>query len=188
MNENGETRAAIYSLFSQLLYMPRDNVDVLIQAFNEMLGLGQDSVDHEMLEYEYNRLFVGPGHVPCPPYESVYRKDRPLMERGLVMGPSVADVKAMYLQGGLEMSKKFRDLPDHISVELEFMAYLCSRESSSERFVDIEREFFNRHIRVWYRDFLNCIMANTTSSFYLKLAQALEEFLDEERVRFGEKA
>jgi TorA maturation chaperone TorD len=188
MNETGETRAAVYSIFSRLLYMPSNNVDVLIQAFNGMPGLGQDSVDHETLEYEYNRLFVGPGHVPCPPYESVYRKDRPLMERGLVMGPSVADVKAMYLQGGLEISKKFRDLPDHISVELEFMAYLCSMESSSERFVDIEREFFNRHLGIWYHDFLNCIVANTTSSFYLKLARELEEFLDEERVRFGEKA
>jgi TorA maturation chaperone TorD len=188
MNEASETRGAFYSLFSQLLHVPNSNVDAMIQAFNGIPELGQVSVNHETLEYEYNRLFVGPGHVPCPPYESVYRKDRPLMERGLVMGPSVADVKAMYLKGGLEISKNFRDLPDHMSVELEFMAYLCSTESSSEKLVDLEREFFNKHIRVWYRDFLNCIIANTKSPFYLKLAHELEEFLNEESVRFGEKA
>ena len=42
---------------------------------------------------EHLRLFVGPGHVQCPPYEAVYRKDRPVMEKGLVMGPSTTDVR-----------------------------------------------------------------------------------------------
>jgi len=39
------------------------------------------------LRLEYNRLFVGPGALACPPYESVYRRDRPESERGMLMGP-----------------------------------------------------------------------------------------------------
>lgn len=164
---------------------PLDNALKLaeLEGFNQLPA----GADINALEIEYNRLFVGPSHVLCPPYESVYRKDRPLMERGLVMGPSVVDVKRMYLQGDLEISKKFRDLPDHISVELEFMAYLCSRETLNKKLVDVQREFFIKHLGIWYLDFLNCVMVNSKSPFYLMPAHELEEFLNEERLRFSEK-
>ena len=40
---------------------------------------------------EHERLFVGPGPVSCPPYESFWRLDVPVDIRRTLMGPCTAD-------------------------------------------------------------------------------------------------
>jgi len=42
--------------------------------------------DVPVLLEEYERLFVGPGQVPCPPYESFWREDVPVDIRRTLMG------------------------------------------------------------------------------------------------------
>ena len=134
---------------------------------------------------EHLRLFVGPGHIPCPPYEAVHRKDRPDFERGLVMGPSTADVRRAYLAAGLEISKTYTDLPDHISAEMEFMQFLCAEESRLElqgkkeeaaKMKNMQREFHKNHIEPWVADFADCILRSTVSPFYKTAANVLKEF------------
>lgn len=181
------SRAALYGLFSNLFYKPERGMEGLIQAFLEIAERERGgpvevaTSDPEELEIEYNRLFVGPGHVPCPPYESVYRKDRPLMERGLVMGPSTIDVQGMYGEAGLQKSRDFKDLPDHIAVELEFMRYLCAKEAEEGpgRWRSIQARFLDRHIRPWYLEFTECVREHT-AGFYAVLAEELAKFLEEE--------
>ena len=181
------SRAALYDIFSNLFYKPEPGIEGTIRAFLEIAReergepLDITVPDPEKLEIEYNRLFVGPGHVPCPPYESVYRKDRPLMERGLVMGPSTIDVQKRYAKAGLEKSRDFKDLPDHIAVELEFMKYLCIREAEEgpEKWRIMQAEFLKYHIKPWYMEFLDCVKRHG-SGFYAILADELEKFLKEE--------
>ena len=55
---------------------------------------GLDDVP-EILD-KYERLFVGPGQVPCPPYESFWRGDVPVDIRRTLMGPCTADLKRPY--------------------------------------------------------------------------------------------
>ena len=141
------------------------------------------------LAKEHLRLFVGPGHVLCPPYEAVYRKDRPDFERGLIMGPSTADVRRAYLAAGLEISKTYTDLPDHIAAEMEFMQFLCAEEArltqqgNSEEAVKMkimQREFHRKHIEPWIGDFADCVLRSTTSPFYKVTASVLKEFAKSE--------
>ena len=53
---------------------------------------------------EYERLFVGPGQVPCPPYESFWREDVPVDIRRTLMGPCTAELRGLYQELGLEIS------------------------------------------------------------------------------------
>jgi TorA maturation chaperone TorD len=142
---------------------------------------------------EHLRLFVGPGHIQCPPYEAVYRKDRPLLEKGLVMGPSTADVRRRYTEANLAMSKKFTDLPDHIAVEMEFMHFLCAEESKftqqgnpqeSAKIRKMQQEFLNEHLKPWVNDFADCVLRSTNSSFYKRAADLLKAFIEHESEHF----
>ncbi|MGC8696329.1 MAG: TorD/DmsD family molecular chaperone [Conexivisphaera sp.] len=191
--EQARARAALYGLFSVLFLKPEEGAEMdesrralLRIAGCDGDGSGPDAIDLDpgRLEVEYNRLFVGPGHVPCPPYESVYRRDRPLMEWGLVMGPSTIDVRRMYGEAGLAVSSDFMDLPDHVAAELEFMRYLCAMEAEDragrERWRGMQVKFLRSHIMPWYAEFLECVKDSARSKFYVVLADALREFLEEE--------
>jgi TorA maturation chaperone TorD len=185
-------RVAIYHVLSSAFYPPRPDAAVIWATMHNALDLGDveaagPRLDKDQLEIEYNRLFVGPSRVPCPPYESVHRSDRPDMERGLVLGPSVADVKKMYAEAGLAVSADFKDLPDHIAVELEFMYYLCSKEletrtdSPQGMWRDTQRRFFESHLEPWADVFAAKILASTQSPYYRLAANLLRELLQDER-------
>ncbi|MEM0124189.1 MAG: molecular chaperone TorD family protein [Candidatus Micrarchaeaceae archaeon] len=178
-------RAALYEIFSQLFFKPDNRKREAAESFIKIAkadNIEIEDFDPGTLEIEYNRLFVGPGHVPCPPYESVYRKDRPLMDRGLVMGPSAIDVEKRYRQAGLQKSKDFHDLPDHIGVEMEFMGYLCEMEAKdgAKKWRKMQDEFLKLHIKPWYIEFLECIKKHSRSTFYSAAATELKGFIEEE--------
>ena len=136
------------------------------------------------LRLEYNRLFVGPGAPACPPYESVYRRDRPESERGMLMGPSVIDVKKRYSEAGLQINKDFSDLPDHVAVELEFMCFLCAKEAEAGADEEIwkrrQTEFWKFHLNTWIGEFSDRLFKNTKSPFYKASVMFLKEWFEEE--------
>ena len=143
------------------------------------------------LRVEYNRLFVGPGKLPCPPYESVYSADRAEGEKGTLMGPAAMDAKKRYAEAGLEVSKSFTDYPDHIAVELEFMHFLCSKEAEASRgekenWQRKEKEFFEKHIRTWAEVFSDRVLRSTNSLFYKTAASFLKEHVDDEQAFFDD--
>lgn len=205
--EKTNLRSNIYAILALAFSPPRGEVEKLFAAIleaNESLGLSEDVASEGQapkgpsstdLSREHLRLFVGPGHVHCPPYESAVRKDRPKFERGLVMGPSTADVRRRYAAAGLAVSKSYTDLPDHISAEMEFMHFLCAEES---KFRDkgndeeakgrriMERDFLKDHIGPWVSDFADCVLARTNSPFYRAAANLLKEFTQSEVDYFRE--
>jgi TorA maturation chaperone TorD len=76
----------------------------------------------ELLD-EYERLFVGPGPVPCPPYESYWRMDVSLDVRQSLMGPCVGDLRTIYAAMGIEPAADAGELPDYVASEFEALAY-----------------------------------------------------------------
>ncbi len=185
--ERTRARRALYSILSSAFYPPNSEVGEVWKGM--VRASEQEEVAFEPLrdelEIEYNRLFVGPGKVPCSPYESVHRVDRPEMELGLVLGPSTLEVKRMYAEAGVSPAKGFRDLPDHIAVELEFMYFLCGREletqgEETEKWRMMEREFVRSHLTVWVGTFTSKILSSTTSPFYRLSATLLDELVRDE--------
>jgi DMSO reductase family type II enzyme chaperone len=142
-----------------------------------------DNLDAESLygslKGEYTRLFIGPGHLPAPPYESVHRQDVPELERGLVMGRSTVDARRQYAEAGLQLSPDFTDLPDHIAVELEFMYFLCTKEAEAWQVQDgeaalqrraAEHAFLSQHLSKWVPVFCQAVTQATQEEFYRGLA------------------
>jgi DMSO reductase family type II enzyme chaperone len=59
-------------------------------------------------------------------FESVYREGKLLQE-------STFEIARLYYDAGLKLTEAFKLPPDHIAVELEFMAFLCFMEAGAVR-------------------------------------------------------
>ncbi len=115
---------------------------------------------------EYERLFVGPGQVPCPPYESFWREDVPVDIRRTLMGPCTAELKQMYQELGLQISSRSVELPDHIAIELEAMAYALSFDETEP----VARQIFEEHLVQWLPRLCRAVAHEAEQSFYRNLA------------------
>jgi len=150
-------------------------VERLVGALEITRGQAEQAL--QMLEVEYNRLFVGPGRPQAPPYESFYR-DR----WGLVMGPSARDVERRYAEAGLALAPDHRDLPDHVATELGFMAYLTMQEAEAkdeERQPWLEREhlFLQDHLSEWLPLLCRRVKEASQHPFYSALAELTDTFV-----------
>lgn len=126
-----------------------------------------------LLEREYERLFVGPGVVPCPPYESVWRKDRPVHEQGTIMGQCATEVSNLYARLGIQLSLQSNELPDHIAVEWEALAYARQNEATA----DLNKTLLDDHLAIWMPPFCSSVLGNSKLVFYQKLAAVTLECL-----------
>ena len=113
---------------------------------------------------EYERLFVGPAAIPCPPYEAVWRKDRPKHEQGTIMGRSTGEVERIYRDLGLQLRSDQRELADHVAIEFEALAYAWASHA------DTMRRLLVDHLRTWLPAFCASVAVNSRLEFYRALA------------------
>lgn len=134
---------------------------------------------------DYSALFIGPFELPAPPYGSVY-----LEASKTLMGDSTMDAVRMYQMGGVEMDRETqKDMPDHISVELEFMYYLLSQEveagensdgENAAKYAGLRTNFMKRHLSAWVFRFVKDVREHAENPFYKNLADCTETFLQSE--------
>lgn len=139
----------------------------------------------EDLAVEYTRLFLGPGkHIS--PHESVHH-ERDDGDWGRLWGKSTVEVKKFIEASGLEYKSEYSGLPDHISVELEFMQKVTEREAQAWEGKDkdgaiyclkIEKKFMDDHLKKWIPIFCDKIIAETESSFYKGMAKLTKKFIE----------
>jgi TorA maturation chaperone TorD len=148
---------------------------------SEWVGLGNENND---LRVDFARLFVGPYALLAPPYGSVY-----LDGERRVMGSSTMDVHTRYLNAGLEIAAHFKEPPDHIAVELEFMHFLVVKEieailhSDADvaiKYFDHQEVFLKKHLAAWVPQFVSHVAENATTDFYKHLARATDLFIKQE--------
>lgn len=157
-----------------------------IELFKTAIGSNDDQA---ALRVEYARLFIGPFHLPAPPYESVYREGAGRR----LMGESTLAVRRSYREEGLDISTMVRDLPDHIIAEMEFMGHLSERETSlrlegkseAETYLGKQDQFLADHLVKWIPPFTEAIGSSTREEFYRLLATLTHDFiiLDHDYVR-----
>ncbi len=129
-----------------------------------------------MLEVDYNRLFVGPGALLAPPYESFYESSaQEGVDRGTLRGPAERAVLAEYRAHDLTMPEEFIELPDHIAVELEYLSFLASREASAwdegdgEEALRLQADsdgFRSAHLGTWAGEFSENVVRSARTAFY----------------------
>ena len=139
----------------------------------------------EDLAVEYARLFLGPDkHIS--PHESVHH-ERDGGDWGALWGKSTVEVKKFIESAGLEYISEYSGLPDHISVELEFMQQAAGREAQAWESNDsegalyclkMEKKFLDDHILRWIPLFCDKIIADAELSFYREIAELTKNFIE----------
>lgn len=139
--------------------------------------------DLDALSLDFSRLFLGPYKMHAPPYGSVYLDDK-----RQIMGDSTLEVRNKYRESGLDISSDFRDPPDHIAAELEFMYFLILKEieaignsdiDTAVSFLEQQRTFLREHLGAWVFDFADIIEEKAETDFYKNLARATRTFIEE---------
>ncbi len=145
------------------------------------LGEAFSAEGPESLLVEYTRLFLGPSKAIASPYGSVW-----LSGENTLMQDSTMAVLELYHEGGFEVSDDFRELPDHIAAELEFLYLLIYRENQAHRasepespasVVVLRKRFLNEHLGGWIAPFTAAVKAGARSDFYRKLAELTDCFV-----------
>lgn len=148
------------------------------------------SVEHieEELAVEYAELFIGPGkHIA--PYESIYVADSD-GRVGYYWGESTVDIKNWVEHYELKISDQFESIPDHISIELEFMQKVIGQErlewerddiQKADMCIEIERTFFNNHINKWVVGFCEQVIEAAHLDFYREIASLTKDFMIQEK-------
>ena len=138
----------------------------------------------EELGIEFTRLFMGPGeHIS--PHESIFVEVDG--EAGGLYGAITVKVKKFIETTGLIYDDAFTGLPDHVSVELEFMGKLG--EFESEKWADgdgegaryclsVQKMFAEEHLLRWVPQFCEQVIARADLPFYREMARITNEFLD----------
>lgn len=185
-DDPGVKLADIYRFLSRSMDFPEPSWldDAYWPAFFALLaGIGwQDEANElrrlrnegasllESLQIEYTRLFINAvPHVIAPPYGSVY-----LSDDGTLYGPSAVRTKDFYRERGFDLSGE-ADIPDHLSLELEFLALLAEEGREEE-----ETLFLRQHLRPWFPRFKARVLAEVRHPFYRVLVNLIDFFTREE--------
>jgi TorA maturation chaperone TorD len=143
----------------------------------------------DALRQEFDDLFVVPLGRYVTPYEAVYRDQRVVGDTvvgGLLMGASTVAVMSEYRAAGVEVSSACGELPDHIGVELSFMAFLCAHEEQSwnagehegaRSLLHRQKRFLGQHLLQWAPALSSRIIQVAQSDFYRAIALLTEDFL-----------
>jgi TorA maturation chaperone TorD len=145
------------------------------------------------LAAEYDRVF---GLVPareCPPYETEYHTTAEPFFRA----QQLADVAGFYRAFGLETSRTAPERPDHLPLELEFLAFLLLKRrlaalaavpDSAEQIAicdEVFQNFFREHLSWWVPSFTVGLRRKAGGGFYAAAADVLAALLPAERARLN---
>jgi len=137
------------------------------------------SLPQEDFESEYISTFdiaFGPSH-PCTLHESDYRDD--------VSSTDITEeLLRFYEHFQVKLSDKEKDYPDHLVVELEFMAFLAKKEADAAKrgndpapYRRAQVDFLERRLDQWVSKLDDKIQKRIKEPFYREASSFLREFL-----------
>ena len=143
-------------------------------------------------ESAYTRCFGHAVSKDCPPYEAEYGQAHIFQK-----AHTLADVAGFYRAFGLDLAADSHERADHISVELEFMHFLCLKEAyaldhgHTEQQLALCREaqhkFLQHHLCRWAFGFARRLRGKAGRTVYRELGQLLASFLAAELQALGLK-
>lgn len=132
-------------------------VEGALAAMKEGLAAG---ADHDDVVWEYRRLFVGPGHLPAPPWGSVYT-DRECV----VFGESTLALRAWMRAVGVERLADERTPEDHIGLMLALLSFLAAERP------ELVDDYLRDHLLTWAPHYLEALEEAAEQPFYVGLAR-----------------
>lgn len=138
--------------------------------------------DWTTVEYEFNRLFVGPAAVPAPPFASAWSEtDRALM------GRATMEARQTYHRLGLAAPQEGVIPDDHLAYELEAVLAMKSvlateGDATGSEIADLHAWFVGEHLGRWIPPFVQAVRDNATQGGVIDLAtKALAAWFETER-------
>ncbi len=183
-------RELVYKSFAKLFSYPDEELITLVSSgvvfeLFEVLNLSEynslkidkwiKSFDNEEqlledLQVEYTRLFINTfPTLPAPMYKSFY-EDKELL------GSSIGSLIDTYEKYGFEVSEDENELPDNLSLLLEFV-YRLNQEGYSK---DEQNIFVEKYVLSWTHELEQKILENAEIDFYKFLIISLNSFLKED--------
>jgi DMSO reductase family type II enzyme chaperone len=197
-------RSRAYALFGEAMAYPSDEMREilldggLVEPLRECLAVIspditnppecwsalRDVADAEVLAIEYTRLFdAGASGPPCPLYGGLYGGDRMA---------KMEEAVRFYNHFGLRLSSEQRELPDHISTQLEYMHFLAYREVEAlQAGVDpgayqrAQRDFISRNLGAWIPKLCERLEKENADRYFQTLIGLLAELLEADKRHFS---
>jgi putative dimethyl sulfoxide reductase chaperone len=144
--------------------------------------------DPQDLLVDYTRLFLGPVDVLAQPYEASWTA-------GAGTGPeSIRAILALYDAGGFGVALDFRERPDHLAAELEFLYLLRANENraTAEGRPDdagtargLRRRLLSEHLARWAPLLAAAMRDRAQTAYYRELAALTGHFVAAEARELG---
>jgi TorA maturation chaperone TorD len=159
-------------------------VEPALEEKARALGESFAAASLDDLLLDYTRLFLGPFDIRAKPYGSVW-----LEGERVVMGDTTMAVRELYAVGGFELAADFREVPDHVAAELEFLYLLVFKENEARRAGDaqavteakeLKRRFLGEHLGRWIAPFTAAVRQASGTDFYRQLAELTDAFVSAE--------
>ena len=194
------SRSRLYQLLEQAFLFPeapfyesvrdggfREDVLDVASGLPYALPVGADEAwpksapaSYDDFQAEYIRLFdVGVGAPPCPLYGGLHASGRKQV---------MEEVCRFYEYFGLKLPPKLRELPDHITTELEFLHFLTFKEAAAlhqgkdrTSYLRAERDFLERHPGRWVPLLARRLAAQSPLPFFAGLVGFTEAFLAQDQ-------
>lgn len=142
-----------------------------------LAALGKErGAEPARLQGEHTYLFAR--NVLCPPYETSYGRGR-----GLGAVQDLAEVASFYAAFGFQVAATAKELPDHLCVELEFLAALYAKEAYAREqgwrergqvCAEARAKFAAEHLKTWLPKFSERAREHARLAFYPALAALAE--------------
>ncbi len=122
------------------------------------------------LTWDFNRLFVGPGEMLAPPWESVHRS-----KTKLTFQEPTLQVRALYEAFGVQAPALHREPDDHLALELAFLATLSERAVEAgergngeqlEGCLRAQQAFLRDHLLAWAPACLALVETHAETDYY----------------------
>ncbi len=156
-------------------------IDPELAGHAQRLGQALAATDLQDLLVDYTRLFLGAPQALAKPYSSVWLTGQPEL-----MQDSAMELLKLYAQGSFEIDPEFRDLPDHVAVELEFLHLLTYQQNQARAHGDdqalqavevLRTAFIVGHLGRWLGPFILAVHDHAQCEFYRELAEFTELFV-----------
>lgn len=190
-----EARATVYDLLARLYTYPLDEAaldavaalsvedapDEVAEALDVMQARIAAAPERapfvEALNIESTRLFEGPGQPATPPYASFY------LNEGRLMGSAALAARRAYLAWNARPRDDGRVPPDHLALELGFMAHLAhaaagASDGEAARSHSDSAEFLDEHLLTWVPRFGDEVARATSHPFFVGLANLTTAILE----------
>jgi TorA maturation chaperone TorD len=134
---------------------------------------------------EFNRLFVGPGKLLAPPYESSYRNPN-----GLLMQEETFKVREFYKKAGLAVAEANNQPDDHLALELELGCYLLMEwlksikalsQMDSYYYERLYHEFLQNHLQQWIFTHCDDVIKSSNTNICRGMALILKGLMELEQ-------